>query len=149
MSQDQLTGTDTTFDAGPIADIPEDRFRILEIAGREVGLVRIGERVHAVRNICPHKTAPVCKGKITGTMLPSAPGEFVYSLEGEVLQCPWHGWQFSLETGEALFSGAPGRLRLYRTSIRAGRRTTSIYTDGQALGELRRRPVKMGSDSAV
>jgi nitrite reductase/ring-hydroxylating ferredoxin subunit len=129
---------EATFDAGPLSERPEGEFRIVEIYGRSVGLLRRGDRVHAVRNICPHKTAPVCKGKLTGTMLPSAPGEFEYGFEGEVLQCPWHGWQFSLETGEALYVDVRNRLRVYVTEVR----------DGRVLVHLRGRPPRAGTQAS-
>lgn len=124
-----------TIDVGPLTEIPEGEFVITEIAGRQIGFIRRGDKVHAVRNICPHKTAPICKGVINGTMLPSDPGEFIFGLEGEVLQCPWHGWQFSLETGEVLFTGARNRLRLYNTSV----------TDGRVHVHLRGRPPRSQS----
>jgi nitrite reductase/ring-hydroxylating ferredoxin subunit len=63
-------------------------------------------------------SAPVCRGKIHGTFLPSAPGQFVFGLDDQVLQCPWHGWEYSLETGESLFSTYRGRLRVYTTEVR-------------------------------
>ena len=31
----------------------------------------------------------------------------------DVLVCPWHGFQFSLETGQELFWHKPSRLRMY------------------------------------
>jgi nitrite reductase/ring-hydroxylating ferredoxin subunit len=123
MSATQEKGVDgeSAVDVGPLEEIPEGKFRILDLAGRSIGVVRNGETVHAVRNICPHRTAPICQGMISGTMMPSDPGELRFGLEGEVLQCPWHGWEFSLLTGEALFTGVRNRLRLYRTEIRDGR----------------------------
>jgi 3-phenylpropionate/trans-cinnamate dioxygenase ferredoxin subunit len=57
----------------------------------------------AVRNVCPHQGAPVCRGAIEGTWVASAPGEFVWGRDGEILRCPWHGWEFDLQTGAALF----------------------------------------------
>lgn len=73
------------------------------IAGTEVGVFNLGDRVVAYRNHCPHQGAPVCAGRVGGTTLPSAPGEYAYGRHGRILHCPWHGWQFDLETGEALF----------------------------------------------
>ena len=81
-----------------------------------MGLVRnltAGEIVAAL-NLCPHELAPVCKGKVRGTTLPSPPGEYRWGREGEILACPWHGWEFDLLTGRAL---ADERVRLRRYPV--------------------------------
>ena len=39
---------------------------------------------------------------MSGTHLPSEPGEFVYGMEGRVLRCLWHGWEFDVSTGESV-----------------------------------------------
>jgi len=41
-------------------------------------------------------------GRLSGTTLPSQPYEYIYGRAGLVLRCPWHGWEFDLETGEQL-----------------------------------------------
>lgn len=80
---------------------PGDR-RIVEIKGRSVGVFNIGGEFIAVLNACPHELAPVCLGRLGGTTLPGAPGEYPWGREGEILACPWHGWEFDLRTGRAL-----------------------------------------------
>ena len=49
--------------------------QVFTVAGRSIGLIRSNGKVHAVRNVCPHKGAPVCRGTFRGTMLPSDPGQ--------------------------------------------------------------------------
>ena len=83
-------------------ELPPGARRIAAVDGIEVGVFNVDGRLVAYRNVCPHMGAPVCAGRIGGTTLPSAPGEYVYGRHGKVLHCPWHGWQFDLETGEAL-----------------------------------------------
>jgi nitrite reductase/ring-hydroxylating ferredoxin subunit len=115
MKQEEATrvGALSSFDVGTM--------RIVEIGRRQVGILRSeGDVVHAVLNICPHRGAPVCKGKIGGTMLPSAPGELVYGNDGKVLKCPWHGYEFDIETGASLFGILRGRLRKFPTEVRDG-----------------------------
>jgi nitrite reductase (NADH) small subunit len=84
-------------------ELPPGERRLATIAGTEVGVFNLGDRFVAYRNLCPHQGAPVCLGRVGGTTLPSAPGEYVFGRHGRILHCPWHGWQFDLETGEALF----------------------------------------------
>jgi 3-phenylpropionate/trans-cinnamate dioxygenase ferredoxin subunit len=72
---------------------------VARIAGREVGVVRdpADGRLVGLRNRCPHHGAPLCLGRVRDREAGS-PG--CYSLTGErVLRCPWHGWEFDLETG--------------------------------------------------
>ena len=53
-------------------------------------------------NLCPHELAPVCKGRVSGTTAVSMPGQYNWGQEGEILYCPWHGWEFNLLTGDCL-----------------------------------------------
>ena len=101
--------------------------RIVQVGRREIGILRTDDAtVHAVLNVCPHRGAPVCKGKIGGTMLPSAPGELVYGNDGKVLKCPWHGYEFDIETGASLFGIMRGRLHKFATEVRNGEVYVSV-----------------------
>jgi nitrite reductase (NADH) small subunit len=102
---------------GAVADFPEGKFTILDVEGREIGVAPVDGRWYAARNVCPHHGAPVCAGKIGGTMMPSEPGELVFDLAGKIVRCPWHRWEFSLDSGRVLFTDEPGRLRMYKVVI--------------------------------
>jgi nitrite reductase (NADH) small subunit len=75
---------------------------IVEVKGMEVGIFAVNGEYYAWRNVCPHAAAPVCKGKICGTRLPSMVYEYEYGRDQEILRCPWHGWEFDLRTGTHL-----------------------------------------------
>jgi nitrite reductase/ring-hydroxylating ferredoxin subunit len=90
------------FPVGRAEDVPPGGRRIVEVGGVKVGVFNLGDRFVAYRNHCPHQGAPVCLGRVGGTTVPSEPGEYVYGRRGRVLVCPWHGWEFDLETGDAL-----------------------------------------------
>ncbi len=102
--------------AGRVDEIP-DGGRIVTVRGLSIGLFRVRDDVVAVLNICPHELAPVCRGKVRGTTLPSPPGEYRWGREGEILACPWHGWEFDLLTGRHLVHGSRARLRQYPVAI--------------------------------
>jgi nitrite reductase/ring-hydroxylating ferredoxin subunit len=99
-----------------VAEIPPGERKIVEIEGQSVGIFRVGDEYVAILNVCPHEFAPVCMGRVGGTTLPSAPGEWTWGREGEILACPWHGWEFELLTGKALFANRP-RLRLFPIKV--------------------------------
>lgn len=68
----------------------------------EIGVFNVGGRFFAYRNVCPHAGAPVCEGSICGTTAPSQVGEFILTRVGEIIRCPWHGWEFDLLNGQHL-----------------------------------------------
>jgi nitrite reductase/ring-hydroxylating ferredoxin subunit len=43
--------------------------------------------------------------------------EYEYGPDGEILQCPWHGWEFDLLTGQHLVDGSDARLRGYPVEV--------------------------------
>jgi 3-phenylpropionate/trans-cinnamate dioxygenase ferredoxin subunit len=92
---------------------------LVEVEGRSIGLFNVGGTFVAVLNVCPHELAPVCLGRVTGTTLPSMPGEYRWGREGEILACPWHGWEFDLLTGRALVDRRK-RLHRYPVTVRDG-----------------------------
>ena len=86
-----------------VGDIPPGGRKIVRVAGREVGIFNLDGTLYALKNVCAHQGARVCLGKVVGTTLPSEVYEFKFGLEGRVLRCPWHEWEYDIATGEALF----------------------------------------------
>ena len=86
-------------------DLPEGGVRILDVDGFSIGVFRIGEGLRAIRNECPHNGAELCRGHVSSAYPPGPPASFVPepALEGRVITCPWHGRQFDIVTGQALF----------------------------------------------
>jgi nitrite reductase/ring-hydroxylating ferredoxin subunit len=102
-----------------VADLPPGEKVIVTIKERSVGVFNVNGEYVAVLNICPHELAPVCLGRVGGTTLPSDPGEYNWGHEGEILACPWHGWEFDLTTGE-MIADERIRLRKYPVEVRDG-----------------------------
>jgi nitrite reductase (NADH) small subunit len=95
------------------------------IAGRrDIVLTRLpsGElRAFAAR--CPHHGAPLAAGCIAAEVAAEA-GVPCLRRVGEVLRCPWHGFEFDLVSGAPLVeapAGLPMRLHFYRVAERDGR----------------------------
>jgi 3-phenylpropionate/trans-cinnamate dioxygenase ferredoxin subunit len=97
------------------AEIPPGARRMVQLDGKSIGVFNVHGRYVAVLNICPHELAPVCLGRLGGTTLASAPGEWVWGCDGEILACPWHGWEFDLLTGACLTDRR--RLRTYEVTV--------------------------------
>lgn len=86
----------------PAAELPPGTRKIIKAGRFEIGVFNVNGQYRAALNICPHELAPVCRGPVRGTTLPSKPNEYKWGLEGEILSCPWHGWEFSLHDGKSL-----------------------------------------------
>ncbi len=67
-----------------VADCPPGSCLELAVAGRIVAVFNVAGDFHALDGICPHQGGPLGKGQ----------------LEGHVVTCPWHGWQFDVRSGQ-------------------------------------------------
>ena len=101
----------------PAGDLPVGERRIVELGGRSIGVFNVDGEFFALRNVCPHQMAPLCEGRVSGTTLPSKPNEFRYGHEGEIIRCPWHGWEFNLKTGQSVFNPHRMRVKTYQVLV--------------------------------
>jgi nitrite reductase (NADH) small subunit len=101
---------------GPVDDVRRDGCRVVTVEGRRVGVISVGDDFYAVSDRCPHMGASMCTGSLSGTFLPSEPHELRYGLDQRVLRCPWHGWEFDLESGRSLLEPRRYGLRTYRVT---------------------------------
>jgi len=98
------------------SDLPPGEHVLVEVKRHSIGLFNVNGSYVAALNMCPHELAPVCRGRVGGTTLPSAPGEYRWGREGEILTCPSHGWEFDLLNGRMLADNRV-RLRLYPVTV--------------------------------
>jgi nitrite reductase/ring-hydroxylating ferredoxin subunit len=120
---------------GTVAEVPPGERKIVEVEGRSIGVFNVHGTFYALRNTCPHQGGPLCRGSIKGMTMPSAPGEYVWAREGEILRCPWHGWEFDLTTGRAICEPHRTRVRTYEVTVEAGNgvRTSVLGARGECL----------------
>lgn len=108
------------FEVCPADELPPGARRILRVEGREIAVLNVEGRLFAIRNACPHQGAPLGAGLVGGTMLPSAPHEYVYGMEGQILRCPWHKFEFDLATGRSLHDPERMRAAVYPVAVEDG-----------------------------
>jgi nitrite reductase/ring-hydroxylating ferredoxin subunit len=108
-----VAGGRRAFLVGKVDEIPPGSRRIVTVAGRSIGVFNVEGRFYAVRNQCPHQGGPLCLGPTIGLLRSSAPGERTYEREGEILRCPWHGWEFDLKDGRSVVDPSGTRVRSY------------------------------------
>jgi nitrite reductase (NADH) small subunit len=103
----------------PLAELPPGTSTTVKAFGTTVAVFNVGGQVFALSNYCPHHGGPLCHGRISGAVLPSQPYEYRYGREGRVLTCPWHGWEFDIESGRTIFDPSV-RVKIYEARIEEG-----------------------------
>jgi 3-phenylpropionate/trans-cinnamate dioxygenase ferredoxin subunit len=103
----------------PLAELPPGTSTTVKAFGTTVAVFNVEGQVFALSNHCPHHGGPLCHGRISGAVLPSQPYEYRYGREGRVLICPWHGWEFDIESGRTIFDPAV-RVKIYEARIEEG-----------------------------
>jgi 3-phenylpropionate/trans-cinnamate dioxygenase ferredoxin subunit len=104
------------------ADIPPGTRRLAEIDGRRIVVFNLGGKFYALNNRCPHRGGSLFHGKQTGLVESTEPGRYCYSRPGEIIRCPWHGWEFDIRTGQSWCDPARVRARRYAVSVEPGTR---------------------------
>ena len=102
---------------GSVEEIREERLRVVELDGHRIGIISVKDSFFAVRDRCPHRPADICQGTVGGTFVASRPQELRYGKHQRVLRCPWHGWEFDLETGRSLLEPDRFGLRVYPVTV--------------------------------
>jgi 3-phenylpropionate/trans-cinnamate dioxygenase ferredoxin subunit len=87
-----------------LADLPEGRGVRVEFDGHRIALFRIGSEVHAIADRCSHAEASLAEGE-------------VYD---RTVECPRHGAEFDLATGDVLSLPATRPVGVYPTDVDDG-----------------------------
>jgi nitrite reductase (NADH) small subunit len=90
------------------------------VNGRSIGIFNVAGAFYALRNSCPHKAAPLCRGQLTGLIRGPAPYQYVVERQGEILRCPWHGWEFDVTNGQGVFNPHRVRVKCYDVTVESG-----------------------------
>ncbi len=72
--------------AARAADVKPGTGIVAEVDGQAIALFNVDGTYYAIDNTCVHRGGPLGEGE----------------LEGDVVTCPWHAWQFNVKTGVSL-----------------------------------------------
>ena len=86
-----------------VGEIPPGEARVVVVAGRPVAVFNVGGTFYATDNTCLHRGARLGEG----------------FLDGDVVTCPLHGWQYDVRSGQS-FTNPAARLRTYRVLVEGG-----------------------------
>ena len=118
---------------GAVEEIPPGaRKLVVPFRGRAgIGVFNVNGTFHALRNLCPHKSGPVCTGRVGPLIVADAPPTVAGASlnvvrEGEIIRCPWHMWEFEIATGRCLVD-AKARVKTYPVVVES--RQVVVYAD--------------------
>jgi nitrite reductase/ring-hydroxylating ferredoxin subunit len=86
-----------------VEDVPPGSVRTVRAGEEEIALAHVDGGFYATQAACAHLKGPLGEGR----------------LQGPVLTCPWHGWQYDVRTGENEFDRAI-QLRTYEVRVEDG-----------------------------
>jgi nitrite reductase (NADH) small subunit len=113
---------------GRFAEIADGDYKVFAVDEFEVGVFRIGDKLVAYRNWCPHAGGPVCQGKIfhqiEEALTPDMRSAGLRHSKRRNVVCPWHGYEFDIETGRH-----PGDPNVRLTPVRVAVREGEIYVE--------------------
>ena len=87
--------------AARLNEIPTGSIKTVQVGGKQLALANVGGTLYAIDNTCLHRGGPLAEGQ----------------LEGKVVTCPWHGWQFDVTTGKAVQNPNAG-VGCFKTELR-------------------------------
>ena len=67
-------------------EIPQGQIREFQVSGKAIAIANVGGKLFAINSICLHHGGPLGEGDLDGT----------------VVTCPWHGWQYDVTTGRLI-----------------------------------------------
>lgn len=103
--------------AARVSEIPPGTRKVVTLRGREIVVFNVEGEFFAFLNRCPHEGAKLCHGLLVGLARSDNPGSYQYTRQGEMLQCPWHGWTFDVRTGQSWFDPARTKVRNFATLV--------------------------------
>ena len=67
-----------------LPDLKPGTAMTVSVSGKDIALYNVEGKIYATDNTCLHQGGPLGEG----------------ILEGEVISCPWHMWEYNVCTGE-------------------------------------------------
>ena len=90
---------------GTKENFPEGQGTLVEKEGKQIAVFNKNGKLFAINSVCLHKGGPIADG---------------YVDENNIVACPWHGWQYSIETGENQYDKNM-KLAVYKITEKGGK----------------------------
>ena len=115
-------------------DVPEGGSISVEVKGRTYGIFNVGGTFHALLDRCPHQGAALSRGACIATIESDTPGEYRFGTSRTLIMCPWHGWEFDIETGQSWFDAARTRALSVDVNVEHGEDLAAWLHESQQTG---------------
>jgi nitrite reductase/ring-hydroxylating ferredoxin subunit/uncharacterized membrane protein len=93
----------------PLEEIPENELFSRQVGALPLLVLRRGDSVSALSNVCSHLSGPLNRGQLLSG-----------HSDDPCVECPWHGSVFSLNTGEVVHGPATAPLPKFETRVSNG-----------------------------
>src|SRR3954466_15075179 len=101
-------------------EIPPGGNKVVGVEGRDIVIFHVNGEFFALLNRCPHEGAPLAKAACVARLTSPEPGVYLRSRVGELLRCPWHGWEFDMRNGQSYFDPTRVKVRTYPVAVERG-----------------------------
>lgn len=114
--------TVNTYDAAAFDDLDDEEGTRVVLGGRAISLVRLDDVVYALGDTCSHADVSLSGG--------------IVDADACTIECPKHGSEFDLRTGDALTMPAIRPVPTYRARVQDGRVLVDVEVpaDATAVG---------------
>ena len=103
-----------------VSELPPGGRKLVTVKGRPIAVFNLGGEFFGLMNRCPHQGAALCAGDLTSLMSADTPGEYRMSRLGEIIRCPWHGWEFDVRTEQSWCEPSRIKAKQYPIEVTAG-----------------------------
>ncbi len=103
-----------------VDELPPGSRKLVTVRGRPVAIFNVGGEYFGIFNLCPHQGGSLCEGVLMGLAVADEPGKYKLLRKGEMLRCPWHGWEFDVRTGQSWCDPETIRTRSYAVTAEPG-----------------------------
>jgi 3-phenylpropionate/trans-cinnamate dioxygenase ferredoxin component len=90
------------------SDIPPGCFRCVSVMGSDIDIFNLDGEFYAIGDVCTHAETSLSEG------------DFYEDIRGWVIECPLHGSQFDVTTGDAVSLPATGNAGKYEVKVEDG-----------------------------
>jgi nitrite reductase/ring-hydroxylating ferredoxin subunit len=118
-----------------VSDIPPGEKKLVTVRGRPIAIFNLGGEFFGLLNRCPHQGGSLCDGVVTGLVQSTEPGKYTYTRKGEIVRCPWHGWEFDIRTGQSWCEPSRIQVRAYPVEVAHGGTLVAAPGSGDQMVE--------------
>lgn len=102
-------------------EIGPGEVRPFTVGGRRLAVLRTeGGSYRAISDTCPHEGASMSRGAVERMWVSDEVGEYCPAEERVVAICPWHNFEFDVETGLTPNVSPRLRVKTYRAEVEDG-----------------------------